>query len=81
MKSKNLLRPINAENNVYVKIPETFDDEADGYEYVFNFSDNSYLRWSGNLNLDFEEKLSIKKNFSNVKACGLLFPILDMNFV
>ena len=38
MKSKNLLRPINAENNVYVKIdsiPETFADEADGYEYVF----------------------------------------------
>ena len=62
MKSKNLLRPINAENNVYVKIdsiPETFDDEADGYEYVFNFSDISYLRWSGNLNLDLKDKLSI----------------------
>ena len=36
MKSKNLLRPINAENNVYVKIdaiPETFDDEISD-EYV-----------------------------------------------
>ena len=65
MKSKNLLRPINAENNVYVKIdsiPETFADEADEYEYVFHFfSDISFLRWSGNLLCSMDLNLDMKK--------------------